>query len=172
VKHRASPTAGPGTTNGDPRAPSALSFALSTCCVLSANAAERPFGKPPLSLSWPPAPFHRILDILVRDGMVERDPVERSYRIGPELFRISARVVERYDIRTLALPFMHEIVKSCNEACFLGLYLPVSRKMIFAEKVESSQLLQYQFPMNTPLSVLWGRTELRSLHTCRRMRSI
>ena len=46
---------------------------------------------------------------------------------------------------------------------FLGLYLPVPRKMIFAEKVDSSQLLRYQLPMNMPLSVLWGASGLAIL---------
>ena len=156
MKHRASPTAGPGTTNGDPQ--SAFGPVIRTLHLLRfvGERGRTTIREASAFLELAPSTVHRLLDILVRDGMVERDPVERSYRIGPELFRISARVVERYDIRALALPFMHEIVKLCNEACFLGLYLPVSRKMIFAEKVESRQLLQYQFPMNTPLSVLWG----------------
>ena len=67
------------------------------------------------------------------------------------------------DIRTLALPVLHQVAAQCDETCFLGLYLPVSRKMIFAEKVDSSQLLRYQLPMNTPLSVLWGASGLAIL---------
>ncbi len=108
------------------------------------------------ALELAPSTVHRLLDILVRDGMVERDKRERCYRIGPELFRIAAKIVERYDIRTLALPFLHEVVELCDETCFIGLYLPLPRKMIFAEKVDSSQLLRYQLLMNTPMSVLWG----------------
>ena len=90
-------------------------------------------------LDLAPSTVHRLLDILVRDGMVERDKAERSYRIGPELFGIAARIVERNDMRTLALPVLHEVVELCDETCFLGVYLPIPRKMIFAEKADSSQ---------------------------------
>ena len=115
------------------------------------------------ALDLAPSTVHRLLDILVRDGMVERDKAERSYRIGPELFRIAARIVERNDMRTLALPVLHEVVELCDETCFLGVYLPIPRKMIFAEKVDSSQLLRYQLPMNMPMSVLWGASGLAIL---------
>ena len=116
-----------------------------------------------MALELAPSTVHRLLDILVRDGMVERDKVERCYCIGPELFRVAARIVERYDIRTLALPVLREVVALCDETCFLGLYLPIPHKMIFAEKVDSSQLLRYQLPMNTPMSVLWGASGIAIL---------
>jgi DNA-binding IclR family transcriptional regulator len=115
------------------------------------------------ALKLAPSTVHRLLDILVRDGMVERDKVERCYSIGPELFRIAAKIVERYDIRTLSLPVLREVVALCDETCFLGLYLPIPRKMIFAEKADSSQLLRYQLPMNIPMSVLWGASGLAIL---------
>jgi len=66
-------------------------------------------------------------------------------------------------MRTLALPVLHEVVELCDVTCFLDVYLPISRKMVFAEKVDSSQLLRYQLPMNTPMSVLCGASGLAIL---------
>jgi DNA-binding IclR family transcriptional regulator len=103
-----------------------------------------------------PSTCHRLLELLGREGLIEQDPVRRRYRIGGEFFRMSALVHAKHDIRVLALPFLREIVDTCNETCVLNLYLPSDGKMFFAEKVDSGQMLRYQLPMQTPVSVLWG----------------
>lgn len=108
------------------------------------------------ALSLAPSTIHRLLDLLGRENIVEHDPVERNYRIGPEFFRLAAKVFERYDVRTLAMPVLHEIVSACDETCILGLYLPNVGKMTFAAKVDSSRALRYQLPLNTQISVFWG----------------
>jgi DNA-binding IclR family transcriptional regulator len=108
------------------------------------------------ALSLAPSTTHRLLDLLGREDIVEHDRVERTYRIGPEFFRLAAKVYERYDIRTLALTVLHEIVEVCDETCLLGLYLPNPGKMTFAAKVDSSKALRYQLPLNTQISVFWG----------------
>lgn len=103
-----------------------------------------------------PSTSHRLLDLLGREGLIEHDPARRRYRIGRELFRISALIHAKQDIRMTALPFLREIVSTCNETCVFNLYLPTEGKMFFAEKVDSGQLLRYQLPMNAPVSLLWG----------------
>jgi DNA-binding IclR family transcriptional regulator len=100
--------------------------------------------------------IHRMFDLLMQDGIVERDRGGRGYSLGPEFFRISARVVSRYDVRSCALPILRALVETCKETCVLSIYLPIIRKLIFAEKVDSNHMLRYHIPMNTPLSVLWG----------------
>ena len=111
-----------------------------------------------VALSLAPSTVHRLLDLLAREGMVEHNRLERSYRIGPEFFRIAAQVYGRFDVRTLALPILREVVEACNETCVLGLYLSNVRKMSFVEKADSSRLLRYQIPLNTQISVFWGAT--------------
>ena len=108
------------------------------------------------AMSLAPSTVHRLFDLLAREDMIEHDRVERSYRIGPEFYRISARVVSGYDIRLLALPFLRRIVDRCNETCVLGIYLPAMGKMVFAEKIDSQQLLRYQIPMNAQETMIWG----------------
>ncbi len=108
------------------------------------------------ALMLAPSTVHRLFELLAREGMIEQDKVERTYRAGPEFFRIAAQVVGRYDLRTLALPIMHEIVAACEETCVLGLYLPSVRRMTLAERVDSTLPLRYQLPMNTHLSLLLG----------------
>ena len=90
------------------------------------------------SLMLAPSTVHRLFELLAREGMVEQDKTDRTYRTGPEFFRIAAQVVGRYDLRTLALDIMHEVVAACEETCVLGLYLPTVQKMTLAERVDST----------------------------------
>jgi IclR family transcriptional regulator, acetate operon repressor len=108
------------------------------------------------SLMLAPSTVHRLFDLLAREGMVEQDKTDRTYRTGPEFFRIAAQVVGHYDLRTLALDIMHEVVAVCEETCVLGLYLSTVRKMTLAERVDSTLPLRYQLPMITHLSLLSG----------------
>ncbi|MEH2498880.1 IclR family acetate operon transcriptional repressor [Bradyrhizobium sp. AZCC 1678] len=108
------------------------------------------------ALGLVPSTCHRMLELLSRDGIVERDPIARSYSVGPEFFRLAALVELKHDVRILARPFLQKIVDGCGETGVLSLYLPAECRMIFADKVDSSQLLRYQLSMNTPLPVLWG----------------
>lgn len=108
------------------------------------------------ALKLAPSTIHRLFELLAREGMVEQDKRDRSYRAGPEFFRVAAQVVSRYDLRTIALPIMREVVAACEETCVLGLYLPTVHKMTLAERVDSTLLLRYQLPMNNHLSLLSG----------------
>lgn len=108
------------------------------------------------TLGLVPSTCHRMLDLLSRDGLVERNPAARSYGVGPEFFRLAALVHSKHDTRTLARPFLQQIVDTCDETAILSLYVPAERRMIFADKVDSSQLLRYQLPMNKLLPLLWG----------------
>lgn len=108
------------------------------------------------AVSLAPSTCHRMLDLLAKDGIVERDAAKRSYRVGPEFYRLAALVQSRHDLRSIARPFLQEVVDACDETCVLSLYLPTEGHMTFAEKIDSSHMLRYQLPMNSPLSVLWG----------------
>ena len=108
------------------------------------------------ALGLAPSTCHRLLDLLQREGMVEHDKSLRRYRIGAEFFRLAAQVNARFDIRTIALPFLHKVVDVCNETCLLTLYDENLRKLFLMEKVDSSHALRYQLPMNTPITLMWG----------------
>lgn len=105
-----------------------------------------------------PSTCHRLVDLLGRQGLIEQDTAGRRYRIGRELFRLSALVQSRHDVRSISLPFLRKLVDACDETCVLSLYLPVEGRIFFAEKIDSSMMLRYQLPMNTPMSALWGAT--------------
>lgn len=109
-----------------------------------------------VALSLAPSTCHRLLDLLGRQGLIEQDSVQRRYRVGVEMLRISALVQSREDICSIARPFLRQLVDSYDETAVLAVYIPIDGKIFFAERVDSSRMLRYQLPMNLPLSILWG----------------
>jgi DNA-binding IclR family transcriptional regulator len=109
-----------------------------------------------VALSLAPSTCHRLLDLLGREGLIEQDRAHRRYRVGMELFRISARVQSRDDVRSIARPLLRQLTDACDETSVLSIYLPTEGKIVFAERADSSRLLRYQVTMNVPISVLWG----------------
>ncbi len=103
-----------------------------------------------------PATVHRLLDLLGREGLVERDAVRRSYRVGGELFRLSALVFNRVPFRDIAGPLLREAADAFDETCYFAMYLPSEGRLMFAEKADSSRELSYRFELNRPLSLVWG----------------
>lgn len=108
------------------------------------------------ALGLVPSTCHRMLDLLAREGLVDRNAARRSYVVGPEFFRLASLVHTHLDVRSVARPFLQQVVDACNETCVLSLYLPAEGHMVFAEKCDSSQLLRYQLTLNAPLPVAWG----------------
>ena len=109
-----------------------------------------------VALSLAPSTCHRLLDLLSRQGLIEQDSAQRHYRVGVEMFRLSALVQSREDICSIARPFLRQLVDTYDETAVLTVYLPSEGKVFFAERIDSSRMLRYQLPMNVPLSTLWG----------------
>ena len=109
-----------------------------------------------LALALAPSTCHRLLELLGREGFIEQDTVNRRYRIGREFFRVSGLVQGKHDVRQLARPFLQKLVDVCDETAVFSVYVPSEGKIFFAEKIDSSMMLRYQLPMNTPMSALWG----------------
>lgn len=108
------------------------------------------------ALSLAPSTVHRLLDLLANQGMIEHDAKHRRYSIGPEFYRVSALVVTRYDVVTLALPILRAVADETDESCVLGLYWPHQRRMSFAKCADSTRPLRYRVQLNTPLPIVWG----------------
>ena len=115
------------------------------------------------TLSLPPPTVHRLLELLIKAGMIERNESARLYGVGREFFRLSSLVTSRHSLTAVALPLLREAVAQCNETAYLGVYLPGERKMIFAADCESSHPLGYRVRKNEPLSLLTGASGLSIL---------
>lgn len=109
-------------------------------------------------LNLPASTVHRLLGLMIENGIVERAPVRALYGPGLELLRISSLLAAKVSIVDLARPIMRSIVAACNQTCVLLRYIPTSRKVMAIHAEYSSNPLRYQIELFQPHSLLWGAT--------------
>jgi len=107
-------------------------------------------------LQLPASTIHRLLELLMREGMVERDEAVPIYRVGPEFFRLASVVSNEHPLQAIATPFLEQAVAVSNETAYLCMYLPRERRLTFATGVESPHTLGYRVRTNEPQSLLTG----------------
>jgi DNA-binding IclR family transcriptional regulator len=108
-------------------------------------------------LELPASTVHRLLHLLIEEGIAEQTD-RSSYRAGTEFYRLGSLIVGKTRIAEIALPFMREVVKQCDEYCMLCLYLPTERNVMIVETVSSSHPLRYVRDKFMPSPVAWGAT--------------
>jgi DNA-binding IclR family transcriptional regulator len=108
------------------------------------------------ALGLPGSTVHRLLDLLMREGMVERDEDTPTYRIGREFFRLASVVVDEYPLPSIAEPYLAEAVAAVNETAYLCLYLPREQRLSFASHRESTHPLGYRVRSHEPQSLITG----------------
>lgn len=63
----------------------------------------------------------RILTTLTSEGFVEKNPLTNKYRLGLKLVDLGNRILNRYDLRDHAGPFMEELAKGTDEIVHLSI---------------------------------------------------
>jgi DNA-binding IclR family transcriptional regulator len=106
-------------------------------------------------LTLPPSSVHRILEPLVRLGLVERAPLRR-YRVGTELFRIAARIESRFELIAIAKPLIAEIAAESNETCLLGLLTPSGNRIVLSYKIDTPLSHRFNFDLLSNITPVWG----------------
>lgn len=103
-----------------------------------------------------PSTTHRLLHLLMDEGLVQWSAKSHSYSIGAELYRIASRVVSNVGIGELALNHLQRLAEQFGETALLGLYVPLHPALSFVARADGPHALQYRLPMNQPLSLLRG----------------
>lgn len=67
------------------------------------------------------AVVHRVLTTLVAKGLLDVETTTRRYVLGPAVVELGAAFLERADVRSLALPTLHELSVRTNETATLSL---------------------------------------------------
>ncbi|MBO9512588.1 MAG: IclR family transcriptional regulator [Variovorax sp.] len=62
---------------------------------------------------------HRMLQVLREEGVVEQDEETRRYRVGAELALLGMARGNRFPIRGIAEPFLHELAAKVGDTVFL-----------------------------------------------------
>jgi len=65
---------------------------------------------------------HDILETLSHHGLLERDAVTKTYRLGYGLFELGSLVGERMEVRQVARPFLRDLAQAVEETVFLGIF--------------------------------------------------
>lgn len=99
---------------------------------------------------------HRLLNLLKDDGFVSGNTANRSYDVGPQFYRIAARLTNRVGVVNIAQNTVQDMAAYYDETVLFGLYLPNERAMSFAARGDGKKALTYRIEMNTPISVVWG----------------
>jgi DNA-binding IclR family transcriptional regulator len=115
------------------------------------------------AVNLPLSTMHRLLELLMKEGMVARDDMTKTFRPGIEFFRLSSHVVNRMPLSTTARPFLVAAMEDCNESSYLAILDGKANKLIFAACAESKQMLDYRVPLNVPVSLAVGASGLAVL---------
>lgn len=107
-------------------------------------------------IGLPPSTVHRLLNLMMQEGFVERSPPGPGYRVGPELLGLAGRIVARSDLRSIALPIMREVVDAFGETCVLSRFLPETRQIMPVLSVDCPHPLRYLVELYRPASMAWG----------------
>ncbi len=95
-----------------------------------------------------------ILVTLQHHGLVERDEETRRYRLGYGLLELGAAVLARLDLRSIARPFLRQVVERTGETVFLGV-LDGDRVMIL-DKEEAPGDLKITSPVGRRIPLTAG----------------
>ena len=110
--------------------------------------AQGPVGVREFSVAFGMAPSsaHRLLSGLAHEGYLQQNSGGR-YELGLELFRLANGAASRVPLSLVAAQPMRELVDSCNETAFLGIYSRQRRQMMLIQKVDSLHPLRYMIDL-------------------------
>lgn len=109
-------------------------------------------------LDLPASTTHRLLRLLMQEGMVAKDPKTSRYRAGLDLERLGTLLSYKKGFKDLTLPFLQKIAQQCGEACMFVAYLPATQQVSLMTAINSLHPLRYEMELYVPHTVLWGAT--------------
>ncbi|MFC7738618.1 IclR family transcriptional regulator [Roseomonas sp. GCM10028921] len=63
---------------------------------------------------------HRLLSVLMREGLLERDEATRAFRLGPLLYEFGLAAMPRVDIRRLCGPSLDRLATALGDTAYLN----------------------------------------------------
>lgn len=105
--------------------------------------------------SLPSSSAHRLLQPLVREGLVERT-AGQSYQAGSEFLRIASLVMRQVDVGRLARPILQRLWGQWEETSSLCLYKPESQRAVVVETIQTPHPLRFVIEAFSEMSLTWG----------------
>ena len=109
-------------------------------------------------LDLPASTTHRLLRLLMQEGMVGKDPKTSRYRAGIDLERLGYLLSYKKGFKDLTIPYLQKIAEACGEACMFVAYLPATHQVSLMAAINALHPLRYEMELYVPHTVLWGAT--------------
>lgn len=106
------------------------------------------------ALDLPMSTSHRLLDLLMRAGFVDRDIERRRYSVGAEFFRLASIVTQDSTLVSLAQPRLDQLTRETGETTVFAVYLAAEHATCFVAKSDSPNSLRFRI-------VLYEQTALQ-----------
>ncbi|OJW57082.1 MAG: hypothetical protein BGO57_03215 [Sphingomonadales bacterium 63-6] len=103
----------------------------------------------------PTSTVHRLLQELVRSGLVERGAAQ-SYRPGRDLYLLASRLISQFDLVRCARPFLEELVEQWQETVVLCAYSPAAGSAVIADAVHTPNPFRYAVAIGGVIELPWG----------------
>jgi DNA-binding IclR family transcriptional regulator len=123
-----------------PRSPyqiQVLDRALAILDTLSAEGPDLSLGEISEKLGLHKSTAHRVIMVLERHNLIERNSVNGRYRLGLKLFELGTRAVSQLDLRERARPFLERLVLETSETVHLCIL--DDSEVVYLDKVEPTR---------------------------------
>lgn len=111
-----------------------LDRALAILEILSVGGRDFPLGEIAHRLELHKSTAHRLLMVLERHKLIERNASTGRYRLGLKLFELGTRAVSRLDLRERARPILERLVLETSETVHLCIL--DDTEVVYLDKVE------------------------------------
>lgn len=114
-------------------------------------------------LKLPMSTSHRLLDLLLKTGFVEKDTARRRYAVGLEFFRLANLVLQKTSFATLVQPILDQLTAETGETVIYSTYLAAQRAMMYTAKSDSPNSLRFRITLFQQMPLEWGSSGLAIL---------
>lgn len=99
----------------------------------------------------PRATVYRIVDALRAEGLVNDAEPGNKFVLGPRLINLASRSWARFDLRTVAHPFIEKLRDETGETVHLA--VPSGPEMVYIDKLESPQTVRMTSRIGTRVTL-------------------
>ena len=108
------------------------------------------------ALNLPMSTSHRLLDLLLDAGFVEKDQTRRRYGIGMEFFRLANLVSQRTSYASMVQPALDRIKNETGESTIFSVYVPAKHAAMYSAKSDSPNSLRFRIVLSQDVPIEWG----------------
>ncbi len=115
------------------------------------------------ALRLPMSTSHRLLDMLLEAGFVQKDKVKRRYAVGSEFSRLANLIAHKTSFASLVQPLLDELAQETGETALFTTYLAGQLGTAYAAKSDSPHSLRFRIDLFQRAPIEWGATGLAIL---------